>query len=70
MPDGSAALPPRILLAEDQAAARDLVKLVLGRLHYRIESVASGASALALALCDPADLILLSTTLPDMPGPR
>jgi CheY-like chemotaxis protein len=69
MPDGSAALPPRILLAEDQAAARDLVKLVLGRLHYRIESVASGASALALALCDPADLILLSTTLPDMPGP-
>ena len=69
MPNGSAAPPPRILLAEEQAAARDLVTLVLGRRHYRIESVASGGSALALARRDPADLILLSTTLPDMPGP-
>ena len=41
--------------------------LVLGRLRYRIEAVTSGGSALALAQRHPADLILLSTTLPDMP---
>jgi CheY-like chemotaxis protein len=68
MPDGSAAPPLRILLAEEQAAARDLVTHALGRLHYRIESVATGSSALAVARRDPADLILLSMTLPDMPG--
>lgn len=42
--------------------------LVLGRLKYRIESVVSGGAALALARRDPADLILLSTSLPDMPA--
>jgi CheY-like chemotaxis protein/HPt (histidine-containing phosphotransfer) domain-containing protein len=67
MPDGTTVPRPRILVAEEQAAARDLIKLVLGRLHYRIEAVTSGGSALALAQHDPADLILLSTTLPDMP---
>ncbi|MGH6904081.1 MAG: Hpt domain-containing response regulator [Geminicoccaceae bacterium] len=68
MPDGSAAPPLRILLAEEQAAARGLVTRKLGRRHFRIEGVASGGSALALARRDPADLILLSTTLPDLPG--
>jgi CheY-like chemotaxis protein/HPt (histidine-containing phosphotransfer) domain-containing protein len=68
MPDGTAAPQLRILLAEDQAAARDLVKLVLGRLHHRIESVASGGAALARACHDLPDLVLISTTLPDMPG--
>jgi CheY-like chemotaxis protein/HPt (histidine-containing phosphotransfer) domain-containing protein len=68
MPDGTTAASPRILLAEEQAAARDLMKLVLGRLHYRIEIVASGGRALAQAQRCPTDLILLSTTLPDMPA--
>jgi CheY-like chemotaxis protein len=68
MPDGTAPTQLAILLVEEQAAARDLVKLVLGRLHYRIESVASGGAALAQAQRLPIDLILLSTTLPDMPG--
>jgi CheY-like chemotaxis protein/HPt (histidine-containing phosphotransfer) domain-containing protein len=67
MPHGITAPRPRILLAEEQAAARDLMKLVLGRLDYRIETFASGGSVLAQAQRDPADLILLSTTLPDMP---
>jgi CheY-like chemotaxis protein len=68
MPEGTAAPQLRILLAEEQAAPRDLVKLVLGRLHHRIESVASGAAALERARHEPADLVLISTTLPDMPG--
>lgn len=68
MPERSAAPKVRILLAEEQAAARDLVVLVLGRLHYRIDRVATGRGALDQAQREPADLILLSATLPDMAG--
>jgi CheY-like chemotaxis protein len=69
MPEGTAAPELRILLGEEQAAARDLVKLVLGRLRHQIESVANGGAVLALARDDPPDLVLVSTTLPDMSGP-
>jgi CheY-like chemotaxis protein len=68
MPEGTAAPQLRILLVEEQAVTRDLVRPVLGRLHHRVESVADGGSALAQAQRDPADLVLVSTTLPDMPG--
>ena len=37
MPHGTTAPRLRILLAEEQAAARDLVALALSRLHYQIE---------------------------------
>jgi CheY-like chemotaxis protein len=68
MPDDTARTELAILLAEEQTAARDLVKLVLGRLHFRIECVTSGGEALARARRAAPDLVLLSTTLPDMPG--
>jgi CheY-like chemotaxis protein len=68
MSDGTAPSHRAILIAEEQAAARDLLNLVLGRLRYRIENVESGGRALAAARRVPPDLILLSTTLPDMPG--
>lgn len=68
MPDGIVPTRLVILIAEEQAAARDLLTLVLGRLHYRIANVESGGRALAEARRAPPDLILLSTTLPDMPG--
>jgi CheY-like chemotaxis protein len=68
MTEGAARTHLAILIAEEQAAARDLLTLVLGRLHYRIENVNSGGRALVRAQRVPPDLILLSTTLPDMPG--
>jgi DNA-binding response OmpR family regulator len=68
MPQGTTAPQPRILLVEEQAAARDLVAIALDPLQYRIDSVASGRDALARARQDRADLILLSATLPDMAG--
>jgi len=68
MPDGIPAPQHRILLAEEHAAARDLARLGLDRLDCRIESVESAEGALAEARRDPADLVLLSTTLPDWPG--
>jgi CheY-like chemotaxis protein len=69
MPHGTTEPKLRILLAEEQAAARDLVVLVLSRLHYQIERAATGRDALARARHQGADLVLLSATLPDMAGP-
>jgi CheY-like chemotaxis protein len=69
MPHGTTEPKLRILLAEEQAAARDLVVLVLSRLHYQIERAATGRDALARARQKGADLVLLSATLPDMSGP-
>ena len=46
MPHGTTEPKLRILLAEEQAAARDLVVLVLSRLHYQIERAATGRDAL------------------------
>jgi DNA-binding response OmpR family regulator len=60
---------PRILLAEEQTASRDLVVLVLGKLDYPIDVAGSAREALArLDSTDPA-LILVSSTLPDLSGP-
>jgi DNA-binding response OmpR family regulator len=68
MPQGTTAPKLRILLAEEQAAARDLVVLVLSRLNYQVERAATGRDALARAERQGADLVLLSATLPDMTG--
>lgn len=68
MPEVTAAPQLCILLVEEQPDARDQVRLVLDRLHHRVESVADGGSALARAQRDPPDLLLVSTTLPDLPG--
>ena len=69
MPQGTTAPKLRILVAEEQAAARDLVVLVLSRLRYHIERAGTGREALARAQRECADLVLLSATLPDMAGP-
>jgi CheY-like chemotaxis protein/HPt (histidine-containing phosphotransfer) domain-containing protein len=68
MPDVTTASQQWILLAEEQAAARDLIVLVLGRLNYRIEHVATGRAALARARRESFDLILASASLPGMAG--
>jgi DNA-binding response OmpR family regulator len=67
----TAVLPSaRILLAEEQAASRDLVVLVLGKLDYQIDVFGSARDALArLDSVKPA-LLLVSATLPDLPGPE
>jgi DNA-binding response OmpR family regulator len=58
----------RILLAKEQAASRDLVVLVLGKLDYQIDVVGSARDALTrLDLVKPA-LLLVSATLPDLSG--
>src|ERR671919_2031147 len=68
MPQGTTAPEPRILLVEEQGAARDLVVLALRPLKYRVDSVASAGDALARAQPDRPDLILLSATPPEVSG--
>jgi CheY-like chemotaxis protein/HPt (histidine-containing phosphotransfer) domain-containing protein len=68
MPQGTPAPQLRILLVEEQAAARDLVVVALGPLKCRVDSVATGRDALARSRQHRADLILLSATLPDTSG--
>jgi DNA-binding response OmpR family regulator len=68
MPQGTTAPEPRILLVEEQGAARDLVVLALRPLKYRVDSVASAGDALARARQDRPDLILLSATPPEVSG--
>lgn len=68
MPQGTPAPQPYILVVEEQTAARDLMVVALGPLNCRVDSVRTGSDALARSRQDPPDLILLSATLPDLPG--
>ncbi len=62
--------PPshRILLAEEQAASRDLVVLVLGKLGYGIETVTTSREVLERVGTGGISLVLLSTTLENRVG--
>ena len=63
LPPTTGATLPRILLAEDQAVSRDFVGLVLSRLGYPVEAVATAGDALDCAGSTNPSLILLSTTI-------
>ena len=58
----------RVLLAEEQAVSRDLVVLVLGKLGYRIETVATARDVLQRVGSSAPALVLLSTTVADCAG--
>ncbi len=58
----------RILYIEDHDDTRELVKLVLEELHYRVATANTIKSALMLASEQEFDLYLLDTWLPDGSG--
>jgi CheY-like chemotaxis protein/signal transduction histidine kinase/HAMP domain-containing protein len=58
----------RLLLVEDSEAERLSVTALLSHDDIDIESVGSGAEALAALKQDPADCVVLDLTLPDMSG--
>jgi DNA-binding response OmpR family regulator len=57
-----------ILVVDDEADSRDLLKAILSGAGYRVEQAESGAAALARATASPPDLILLDLILPGMSG--
>ena len=58
-----------ILVVEDYADSRHMLKLLLEDLEYRVLTAGSGKEALAAAAANHVDLVLLDFGLPDMTGP-
>ena len=62
------ALAGRVLLAEDNEDIRALVELHLGKLGIETHAVANGFSAVAAALSEPYDAVLMDMEMPVMNG--
>lgn len=60
---------PVILVVEDYADTRQMMKLLLEALDYRVLTAENGAKALSIAANNQVDLILTDFSLPDMTGP-
>lgn len=58
----------RILIVDDVATNRIVMKVKLTAAGYRPVVAADGAAALAMARAEPPDLVLLDLKLPDMSG--
>jgi DNA-binding NtrC family response regulator len=59
---------PSLLVADDDAIARDLLTEVLEREGYRVRAAAGGAECLALAAAEPLDLALIDLRMPGLDG--
>jgi two-component system OmpR family response regulator len=61
---------PRVLLVDDVYTARSMVERVLARVGgYDVQSVGSGAEAVAAAVAVPPDVIILDISMAGMDGP-
>ena len=70
MPDGGQLRHARILLADDNAVNRQVVKLFLAPLGVSITEAANGREALDRLAAEPFDLVLLDVHMPVMDGPQ
>ena len=59
---------PKILLADDSATVRAIARLELEAAGYDVVEAADGAQALAQALAEPPDVVLLDIEMPVMDG--
>lgn len=58
----------RILVAEDEADIRELLRLALTAAGYEIETAADGGAAWELAAARPPDLVVTDLRMPAMDG--
>jgi len=58
----------RILVVDDEAGIRQLVKTFLSRYHYEILEAETGQGCLKLMATETVDLVILDLMLPDMYG--
>jgi PAS domain S-box-containing protein len=58
----------RILVVDDVATNRELVRTMLSPFGYGLVEAASGAEAVAAAMAEPFDLILMDLQMPGMDG--
>lgn len=60
----------RILLVDDEADIREVAAISMGAVGgWDVSSASSGIEAIAMALADPPDAILLDVMMPDIDGP-
>lgn len=60
--------PPRILVADDEPSVHQLVRTMLKREEYDVDTVADGLEALKRAKRSPPDLIVTDVLMPLMDG--
>jgi signal transduction histidine kinase/DNA-binding response OmpR family regulator len=60
---------PRVLVADDDTAGRELLVTALRRGGYAVDGVADGAAAVASALARPYVAVILDVQLPELDGP-
>ncbi len=60
--------PPKVLVAEDDTATRELFKTILQRQGWHVSVVENGRQALDAVKTSPPDLILLDLMMPEMNG--
>jgi len=60
--------PARVLVVDDQPMNQRLLADLLASDGYAVEVAGGGAQALAMALADPPDLVLLDVLMPDVDG--
>ena len=59
---------PVVLVVDDGAANRELIRLYLSTIDCVVMQAANGAAALAMVEADPPDLVLLDVRMPGMDG--
>ena len=68
MPDGGAALKQTILIAEDEADIRNILRLYLESENYEVLEAADGESAVAAVRNGSPDLVILDIMMPKRNG--
>jgi two-component system phosphate regulon response regulator PhoB len=58
----------KVLIADDHASMRSLVRLTLETGHFEIFEAPDGAAALEIARREQPDLVFLDWTMPGLPG--
>jgi DNA-binding response OmpR family regulator len=58
----------RILLVDDDAALRKLLRLYLSKMGYAVTEAANGNEALAMQQSEPAELVLTDLIMPEKEG--
>lgn len=61
-------MPPSILIADDYDDNRELLRLMLEVMGYRISEARNGRECVLMAQTEPPDLILLDLSMPILDG--
>jgi len=59
---------PRILVTDDRAASRELIRSMLESAGYQVDEAENGLEALKIIQQNPPDLVLLDLQMPLMDG--